>query len=572
MRRPFRPCLLALFLLGCASNDTSLIVDLRTDLVPGYQFTGITTVVRYADGSAAQLAEERSFAMPGEDYLAGVRIAELDDIPTGMLAIEVTLYDNLNTPVIDRTVLVRLDSATAVTVLITDSCRDVTCPGAGDDPSLSACVGGRCVDPRCSPESPEFCGEGGCGTDADCVTNAACAVPMCLSNECFAVADDSRCDPSELCDLREGCVLRPDVDAGPSCPTTETACTDGMDDDCDGLTDCADPDCRGQSCDDGSVCTEADVCLEDGSCGGEMIACDDENPCTDDTCDPVMGCQSANNTAACDDGFWCNGADTCRDGLCQDHASPPCATFCNEMAMACEECRSDEDCGSPSFGGWSGCGGFSGTCGQTGTQSRSVMTPRCEAGACVVEMSSEMRSCTRSTENDTCGSTTYTSWGSCGGYSNACDETGTQSRTRRRRLCRSGSCSDVNNTETRGCSRSVADGTSCGGTWSRCCNGSCRDLRTNAYCGGCGVNCNAIGLTCANTGTGGYSCRGCSTNASCRSILNGSATCYNVASPPAWCQCQCSSNGVCSNGGCGAGMFCHDCPGTNFCAPFGGSC
>ena len=69
MRRLYRPCLLALslglWLLGCASNDTSLIVDLRTDLVPGYQFTGITTVVRHAEGSMAQVAEEREFALPG---------------------------------------------------------------------------------------------------------------------------------------------------------------------------------------------------------------------------------------------------------------------------------------------------------------------------------------------------------------------------------------------------------------------------------------------------------------------------------------------------------------------------
>ncbi|MEQ9076456.1 MAG: hypothetical protein RLP09_21550 [Sandaracinaceae bacterium] len=576
MRRLYRPCLLALslalWLLGCASNDTSLIVDLRTDLVPGYQFTGITTVVRHAEGSMAQVAEEREFALPGEDYLSGVRIAQMDGVPTGSLAVEVTLYDMLNVPVISRTVVVRLAQAHAVTVLITDSCRDVTCPGAGDDPSFSACVGGRCVDPRCSPETPEFCGDGGCSSDGECTTQSACARPMCIAEECFAVADDSACAANELCDLRAGCVLRPDVDAGPGCPSTETSCADGVDDDCDGQIDCADSDCLDVSCDDGSVCTENDVCQMDGTCGGDALDCDDGEPCTDDSCDPTTGCAHTNNTASCDDGFWCNGADSCRDGACQDHGEPPCPSFCNEMTMACEECRDDADCGSVSFGGWSGCGGFSGTCDETGTQSRTVTTPRCMAGVCSTEVTMESRSCARTTEDTTCGSTTYSGWGSCGGYSNACDQTGTQSRTRTRRLCRSGSCANVNNSESRGCSRTVSDGTSCGGTWSRCCGGVCRDLRTNGNCGGCGVNCNAIGLSCANTGTGGYSCRGCSTNASCQSILNGSATCYNVAAPPAWCQCQCSGNGVCSNGGCGAGMFCHDCPGTNFCAPFGGSC
>jgi len=117
----------------------------------------------------------------------------------------------------------------------------------------------------------------------------------------------------------------------------------------------------------------------------------------------------------------------------------------------------------------------------------------------------------------------------------------------------------------------VSDGTGCGGG-NVCCSGSCVSIRTNSRCGGCGVSCSAIGRSCASTGTGGYSCSGCTTNAECRSILNGSATCFDVGSPPAYCQCQCPSNGVCADGGCGAGFFCHDCPGTNFCSASGGGC
>jgi hypothetical protein len=86
------------------------------------------------------------------------------------------------------------------------------------------------------------------------------------------------------------------------------------------------------------------------------------------------------------------------------------------------------------------------------------------------------------------------------------------------------------------------------------------------------VSCAAIGRTCAATGTGGYGCRGCTTNAECISEHDGAATCWDVGAPPAFCQCQCPANGVCANAGCGANFFCHDCPGHNFCAPFGGSC
>ena len=158
-----------------------------------------------------------------------------------------------------------------------------------------------------------------------------------------------------------------------------TELCDGRDNDCDGFPDCADPDCEELTCDDGSVCTEGDVCRM-GVCGGAALDCDDGDGCTDDVCDPELGCSNPPNTAPCDDGSWCNGTDSCRDGLCQDHAAAPCAEFCNESTMACEMCAADGDCGAPSTGEWSACTGFSGTCDETGTRTRPVMTPRCTAG------------------------------------------------------------------------------------------------------------------------------------------------------------------------------------------------
>src|SRR5438105_2662048 len=44
---------------------------------------------------------------------------------------------------------------------------------------------------------------------------------------------------------------------GPMCtPVTasETTCSGGVDDDCDGFTDCLDTDCDGQACGDGLTC------------------------------------------------------------------------------------------------------------------------------------------------------------------------------------------------------------------------------------------------------------------------------------------------------------------------------
>src|SRR5262245_44293165 len=57
-------------------------------------------------------------------------------------------------------------------------------------------------------------------------------------------------------------------DAGPVCTprgASELACSDGVDDDCDGQIDCLDPDCNGQTCGtaDGFQCT-AGGCVRPG--------------------------------------------------------------------------------------------------------------------------------------------------------------------------------------------------------------------------------------------------------------------------------------------------------------------
>ena len=67
-------------------------------------------------------------------------------------------------------------------------------------------------------------------------------------------------------------------------------CSNGVDDDGDGLADCTDADCDRLVCNDGNLCTTLDTCSA-GTCRGERPAsCDDRNDCTDDVCDPALGC------------------------------------------------------------------------------------------------------------------------------------------------------------------------------------------------------------------------------------------------------------------------------------------
>jgi cysteine-rich repeat protein len=140
-----------------------------------------------------------------------------------------------------------------------------------------------------------------------------------------------------------------------------TVCGDGALDpgeDCDDGNN-ADGDCcsatcsfetSGSSCDDGNACTVADVCDGAGTCtAGAPLVCDDGQFCNGtETCDAIAGCQAgtpvdpddgvacttdscdegadvvvnAPNDAFCDDGQFCNGAETC-DAIADCQAGTP---------------------------------------------------------------------------------------------------------------------------------------------------------------------------------------------------------------------------------------------------------
>lgn len=89
----------------------------------------------------------------------------------------------------------------------------------------------------------------------------------------------------------------------------------------------------GTSCDDADHCTSEDACLG-GVCGGAGVHCDDGNDCTDDGCDSDIGCTSdpVADGAACDDDDACTIADICAEGACQAGAPVVC-----DAAGECQE-------------------------------------------------------------------------------------------------------------------------------------------------------------------------------------------------------------------------------------------
>lgn len=107
----------------------------------------------------------------------------------------------------------------------------------------------------------------------------------------------------EECDPLSG---DPALPSGTSCTDecffVESNCADGIDNDQDGVADCADSDCNGQSCNDGNGCTDDDTCNE-GTCSGTTVTCEIENECLIGTCVPFV---ASPNSPAGNGQYHCN--------------------------------------------------------------------------------------------------------------------------------------------------------------------------------------------------------------------------------------------------------------------------
>jgi hypothetical protein len=89
-------------------------------------------------------------------------------------------------------------------------------------------------------------------------------------------------------------------------------------------------------CDDGSACTQGDSC-SDGSCSpGKASVCSDGNPCSDDSCNPANGCVFLPNAATCDDGNGCSVGDLCQSGTCTAGAPLACSDANPCTSDACD--------------------------------------------------------------------------------------------------------------------------------------------------------------------------------------------------------------------------------------------
>jgi PKD repeat protein len=302
-------------------------------------------------------------------------------------------------------------------------CGDGICAGGGEDcftcPQDCRCAGnickkGCCGDLECSGEDPNqcpvdcdpdfvpppgsCCGDGFCEGEedatncaidcADCTVNAdcndgnACTTDKCSSGWCSNTlinCDDGNSCTADGCDSRSGSCLNGtiipccgDTICDPSedqcsCPadcgtppSIESNCSNGIDENCDGQTDCNDGDCAGNPACPSGIDDDGDNYTENQG------DCDDADPLVnpgatevpyngkDDDCDPATADDDLDGDSYpiatdCDDTNQFvnpNAAEICDDGIdndCDDDVDS-IDSECNDTISNCSSIQEKKAC------------------------------------------------------------------------------------------------------------------------------------------------------------------------------------------------------------------------------------
>ena len=172
------------------------------------------------------------------------------------------------------------------------------------------------------PSAIHVCHANDACNDADaCTTGETCNGGYCNGGAQVSCDDANACT-TDSCNPASGCAHAV-ISCDDGNPCTTDSCNPAYG--CTYIPNSA-------ACDDGDVCTTGDHCAA-GTCEGNAVSCDDGNECTQDVCDPAAGCTHPEKKGPCDDGNPCTSTSKCSGGICK----PGELTSCDDG----EECTND---------------------------------------------------------------------------------------------------------------------------------------------------------------------------------------------------------------------------------------
>ncbi len=205
------------------------------------------------------------------------------------------------------------------------NCAKIACDGKPCSDGNLCTLDDVCAAGACKPGPEKICppDTNTCTTDVCSLVTGNCGIPL---------PDGSVCDDGNPCTEKDACkgiLCKGDAKV---CVDDNNACTLDFCDAGSGQCNYAAPD--GSFCSDGNACTSGDTCLAGACKAGVATTCqNDNNPCTNDFCDPVSGScgKAVADGTACEDGNACTTGDSCAFGYCQ--AGP--AVVCKNDFNAC---------------------------------------------------------------------------------------------------------------------------------------------------------------------------------------------------------------------------------------------
>ncbi len=229
------------------------------------------------------------------------------------------------------------------------------CNGAETcNPRTGECLDGRtldcndnnvCTDEHCNPAVGCVHSENdrSCDDEDACTQGDTCRGGSCQGTPFMQCDDGNACNGAETCDPESGeCVDGSTLSCNDGNPCTNDSCSPTLgclhtsntapcndQNKCTANDVCGNGTCTGTLavlCDDGNACNGAESCNPStGSCvSGHSPDCDDDNPCTGDTCAAGTGCVHSATTGPCDDGNTCTVNDVCQNGTCRGDAAAAC--------------------------------------------------------------------------------------------------------------------------------------------------------------------------------------------------------------------------------------------------------